>query len=86
MILFNCIVADVGWRCPGCQTYNEVIPVDYMCFCGAMKNPQGTRTDVPHSCGQTCGRDSIGGIECIHSCIIQCHPGPCPPCESVLTR
>ncbi|GJT80247.1 probable DEAD-box ATP-dependent RNA helicase 48 [Tanacetum coccineum] len=46
---------------------------------------------TPHSCGETCGKvldkdlsanasyDDDEGDHCSHRCVVQCHPGPCPP-------
>ncbi|OXA46751.1 Protein shuttle craft [Folsomia candida] len=77
---------EVGWRCPGCQSYYEDVPHEYRCFCGKTKNPENIRSDVPHGCGNTCGKVGSGGPECNHSCSLLCHPGPCPPCEAIQSR
>ncbi|KAI9104723.1 hypothetical protein DFS34DRAFT_604207 [Phlyctochytrium arcticum] len=69
----------VGWRCPGCQHLTTDIPTTYRCFCDKAVNPSLTRYLVPHTCGQTCGRDR----GCTHMCTMQCHPGPCRPCEAL---
>ncbi|KAL5036409.1 hypothetical protein BDV3_005100 [Batrachochytrium dendrobatidis] len=66
-----------SWRCPGCQTMNDCVPIDYKCFCTKIINPAVNAYSCPHSCGQTCGKDR----NCTHKCPVQCHPGPCPPCE-----
>ncbi|GJY67355.1 retrovirus-related pol polyprotein from transposon TNT 1-94 [Tanacetum coccineum] len=46
---------------------------------------------TPHSCGEPCGKalekdlaanasyDDDEGDHCSHRCVVQCHPGPCPP-------
>ncbi|KAI8827033.1 uncharacterized protein EV422DRAFT_23036 [Fimicolochytrium jonesii] len=68
-----------GWRCPGCQTVSKTIPEEYRCFCGKCIDPPHNRFLTPHTCGQTCGRDR----SCVHPCGMQCHPGPCRPCESL---
>ncbi|ODN04677.1 Protein shuttle craft [Orchesella cincta] len=78
--------ADSGWRCPGCQSYCDSSPDGYYCFCGKMKNPKSSRYDVPHTCGQVCGKANPGGLNCIHNCTSPCHPGPCPTCEVQQTR
>lgn len=84
----NCIIKwaasskdDEGtWRCCACNKLADVIPSVYFCFCGKQKDPQYNRTDVAHSCGETCGRlDRLDGCE--HPCTQLCHPGPCPPCQ-----
>lgn len=70
-----------GWRCPSCQSCHDQAPDGYYCFCGKTKNPKSSRYDVPHTCGQVCGKPNPGGLKCTHVCNIQCHPGPCPSCE-----
>ncbi|GJY00422.1 NF-X1-type zinc finger protein NFXL1 [Tanacetum coccineum] len=50
---------------------------------------------TPHSCGEPCGRpldkdhrvgnhddDDRDDGRCRHRCVVQCHPGPCPPCKA----
>lgn len=74
--------SDAGWRCPACQNVVKDVPRDYYCFCGKQKNPQYTRQDIAHSCGEVCGR--IEG--CPHACTLLCHPGPCPPCQANVKR
>ncbi|KAJ3128279.1 FKBP12-associated protein [Nowakowskiella sp. JEL0407] len=70
---------NVGWRCPGCQNVNKELASEYLCFCGKVENPQFTRGQTPHSCGQPCRKER----SCPHKCSMPCHPGPCRPCESV---
>ncbi|KAI0711295.1 hypothetical protein C8Q76DRAFT_623360 [Earliella scabrosa] len=65
------------WRCPGCQSKRTAIPSSYWCFCGSMPDPKPPRLSTPHSCANPCSR-SRG---CGHSCSLNCHPGPCPPCQ-----
>ncbi|EDR06339.1 uncharacterized protein LACBIDRAFT_300474 [Laccaria bicolor S238N-H82] len=36
--------------------------------------------DEPRSCGGSCSR--IRESRCGHACPLQCHPGPCPPCQA----
>lgn len=97
------------WRCPGCQTTHQQIPLKYTCFCGQKTNPELNRDDenkpyhlrqLPHSCGEMCGRPLVlsstfwlegqinadPNLECKHKCLQSCHPGPCEPCESLVTR
>jgi transcriptional repressor NF-X1 len=31
-------------------------PPSYVCFCGKMVEPAYNRNDVPHTCGEVCGR------------------------------
>ncbi|XP_063870038.1 protein shuttle craft-like [Scylla paramamosain] len=76
---------DGGWRCPACQGSTPKVPNAYMCFCGKMREPEWNRRDLPHSCGEMCGRRRK--IEwCIHKCTLLCHPGPCPPCTAYIRR
>ncbi|KAJ3118961.1 FKBP12-associated protein [Phlyctochytrium bullatum] len=37
----------------------------------------GNKFITPHSCGNPCLR----GRDCAHRCTMECHPGPCRPCE-----
>lgn len=69
------LYTENGWRCPSCQSCHEASPEGYFCFCGKMKNPKTTKHDIPHTCGQICGKEKPGGINCTHTCISQCHPG-----------
>ncbi|XP_059163306.1 transcriptional repressor NF-X1-like [Physella acuta] len=71
-----------NWRCPGCQNVSTKIPSQYRCFCGSKKDPKYIRGEIPHSCGETCRRSRKGN--CKHPCTILCHPGPCPPCSSMV--
>ncbi|XP_068662679.1 NF-X1-type zinc finger protein NFXL1-like [Aristolochia californica] len=81
-----------NWRCPGCQSVQLVASRDikYTCFCGKRSDPPSDLYLTPHSCGEPCGksleRDVPGGYpiddyRCSHMCVLQCHPGPCPPCK-----
>ncbi len=36
---------------------------------------------VPHSCNQKCNKSK----NCGHVCLMLCHPGPCPPCPTMLS-
>ncbi|XP_017004346.2 protein shuttle craft [Drosophila takahashii] len=74
--------SDVGWRCPACQNVLQELPREYLCFCGKLKNPPVSRTELAHSCGEVCCR--IEG--CSHACTLLCHPGPCPPCQANVVR
>lgn len=74
--------SDDGWRCPACQNLTLKIPYDYMCFCSKQKNPIYNRSDVAHSCGDVCERQT----NCSHPCTLLCHPGACPTCQASVTR
>jgi transcriptional repressor NF-X1 len=86
------------FNCPGCQQEYAVINqgrrnqdsqeipegvkvtvLNYRCFCGSTRDPTFTHGSVPHSHGGPCSRISNF---CGHPCQLQCHPGPCPPCNS----
>lgn len=71
------------WYCPHCRAqYGEdEYPREYRCFCGQTKNPDNDAYLEPHSCGRTCGRARAA---CPHSCVQQCHAGPCAKCVAVL--
>lgn len=71
------------WRCPGCQNETTYIPNRYFCYCGRRKDPRYVHGEIPHSCGELC-RQKRGG-DCKHPCTLLCHPGPCPPCSSMVT-
>uniref|UniRef100_A0A2P2IRL8 NF-X1-type zinc finger protein NFXL1 n=1 Tax=Rhizophora mucronata TaxID=61149 RepID=A0A2P2IRL8_RHIMU len=84
-----------NWRCPGCQCVQltSLKEIRYICFCGKRTDPPSDLYLTPHSCGEPCGKPlekdvpgvSRGGTEeylCPHVCVLQCHPGPCPPCKA----
>ncbi|KAL4221983.1 Transcriptional repressor NF-X1 [Mactra antiquata] len=73
-----------GWRCPACQTLSFKFPNQYRCFCGKVRDPEVTRMDTPHSCGDVCHKDR--GETCKHPCNLLCHPGPCPECVAMVTK
>lgn len=79
-------VGVVKWRCPTCQQVTKDLPQHYFCFCGKQKNPKFSGYQVPHSCGEVCGRKrgARRGVDshCDHPCTLLCHPGPCPPCSA----
>lgn len=56
-----------GWRCPACQNVSAHVPNTYTCFCGKVKNPEWSRNEIPHSCGEVC-RKKQPGQDCPHSC------------------
>ncbi|XP_043695632.1 NF-X1-type zinc finger protein NFXL1-like [Telopea speciosissima] len=84
----------VNWRCPGCQSVQLLTAkeIRYVCFCGKRPDPSMDLYLTPHSCGEPCGkpleREVAGGGDCNeddrcpHVCVLQCHPGPCPPCKA----
>ncbi|KAI8986770.1 hypothetical protein BD414DRAFT_42500 [Trametes punicea] len=65
------------WRCPGCQSKRRAVPSSYWCFCGSTADPKPPRLATPHSCANPCSRPRA----CGHPCPLNCHPGPCPPCQ-----
>lgn len=73
------------WCCPNCRhAFGErEIPAKYTCYCGKVDDPTFDPWIAPHSCGETCDRRLKP--ECGHSCLILCHPGPCPPCPKMVT-
>ncbi|MCO5567244.1 hypothetical protein L7F22_020933 [Adiantum nelumboides] len=80
--------AAVGnWRCPGCQSpqFLSAEEIKYRCFCGQMLDPQVDYYLTPHSCGGPCRKplSSAKSPYCKHICTLQCHPGPCPPCNAL---
>ncbi|OWM62653.1 hypothetical protein CDL15_Pgr019947 [Punica granatum] len=81
-----------NWRCPGCQRVQLTSSkeIQYLCFCGKRTDPPSDLYLTPHSCGEPCGKPlernvlSTGESAedlCPHVCVLQCHPGPCPPCK-----
>ncbi|KAL3818517.1 hypothetical protein ACJIZ3_004422 [Penstemon smallii] len=82
-----------NWRCPGCQSVQLMSSkeIRYVCFCGKRPDPPSDLYLTPHSCGEPCGKE-LGrelpgsGMSkediCPHVCVLQCHPGPCPPCKA----
>lgn len=72
--------AKASWGCPKCRTaYTpSEVPLEYHCFCGKQKDPPVDPWLAPHTCGDMCGKQLALG--CGHTCVLLCHPGPCPPC------
>ncbi|KAF6263962.1 hypothetical protein COO60DRAFT_1292737 [Scenedesmus sp. NREL 46B-D3] len=68
------------WGCPKCRHgYGaSQLPSSYSCYCGKQQEPEWDPWLAPHSCGELCGKPLPG--RCEHSCLLLCHPGPCPPC------
>ncbi|XP_031255197.1 NF-X1-type zinc finger protein NFXL1-like [Pistacia vera] len=82
-----------NWRCPGCQSVQLLSSkeIRYVCFCGKRPDPPSDLYLTPHSCGEPCGKQLESEIPnsglskedlCPHVCVLQCHPGPCPPCKA----
>lgn len=83
-----------NWRCPGCQAVQLTTSkeIRYICFCGKRPDPPSDLYLTPHSCGEPCGQplgkevpgsvDTMEVNSCPHKCVLQCHPGPCPPCKA----
>ncbi|CAI9786867.1 unnamed protein product [Fraxinus pennsylvanica] len=82
-----------NWRCPGCQSVQLMSSkeIQYVCFCGKRPDPPSDLYLTPHSCGEPCGKPlekEVPGAGmskddlCPHVCVLQCHPGPCPPCKA----
>ncbi|KAK0392751.1 hypothetical protein NLU13_2246 [Sarocladium strictum] len=70
---------DFRWRCPGCNSNLVEAPATYHCWCGKELSPSpASKALPPHSCGQTCSKPRP---TCPHPCFLQCHAGPCPPCD-----
>ena len=67
------------WRCPGCNLPKDELPNIYACWCGKEIEPRSAAGLPPHSCGNTCGKERAR--LCPHPCPLQCHAGPCPPCD-----
>ncbi|KAK7097179.1 hypothetical protein V1264_004194 [Littorina saxatilis] len=75
---------DLPWFCPKCRyEYKQSqCPTRSFCFCGKVEDPKFDPWLIPHSCGQTCGRALKP--HCGHVCLLNCHPGPCPPCPKMV--
>ncbi|ESO93823.1 hypothetical protein LOTGIDRAFT_209369 [Lottia gigantea] len=76
--------ANIPWYCPKCRHEYEQkdCPSKYYCFCGKVADPPFDPWLVPHSCGQTCNRRLKP--DCGHTCLLLCHPGPCPSCPKTI--
>ncbi|CAG2239166.1 NFXL1 [Mytilus edulis] len=66
----------------GQSSHRSKCPTRYTCFCEKVIEPKFDPWLVPHSCGQTCGKKLKP--ECGHTCLLLCHPGPCPPCPKTV--
>uniref|UniRef100_A0A1A8L692 Nuclear transcription factor, X-box binding-like 1 n=1 Tax=Nothobranchius pienaari TaxID=704102 RepID=A0A1A8L692_9TELE len=73
------------WPCPKCRTEYppSATPNRYMCYCGKLQDPPADPWLVPHSCGSICQRELKP--TCGHTCLLLCHPGPCPPCPKMVS-
>ncbi|KAK8747304.1 hypothetical protein OTU49_016736 [Cherax quadricarinatus] len=78
--------SGLKWCCPKCRNeYTQsIIPTKYLCFCGKKVDPQFDPWLIPHSCGETCMKKLRPF--CGHTCLLLCHPGPCPPCPKTVTN
>ncbi|AQK90343.1 sequence-specific DNA binding transcription factor [Zea mays] len=78
------------WGCPKCRfAYpKSEIPSSYVCFCSKTIDPAPDPWILPHSCGDVCGRRLDANLDsgCEHTCLLLCHPGPCPPCPAVVPK
>ncbi|XP_008649308.1 NF-X1-type zinc finger protein NFXL1 [Zea mays] len=88
--------ASPSWRCPGCQFVyaTPARELTYSCFCGRRRDPPNDHFLTPHSCGEPCSKpleraeppgakgEDVDATRCPHVCVLQCHPGPCPPCKA----
>ncbi|CAO2161157.1 unnamed protein product [Urochloa humidicola] len=76
------------WGCPKCRfAYpKSETPTSYLCFCSKTVDPAPDPWILPHSCGDVCGRRLNANLNsgCEHTCLLLCHPGPCPPCPAVV--
>uniref|UniRef100_A0A0A9CQN6 RING-type domain-containing protein n=1 Tax=Arundo donax TaxID=35708 RepID=A0A0A9CQN6_ARUDO len=76
------------WGCPKCRfPYpKSQTPTSYLCFCFKTVDPAPDPWILPHSCGDVCGRRLNANPDsgCEHTCLLLCHPGPCPPCPAVV--
>ncbi|BDA41625.1 NF-X1-type zinc finger protein NFXL1 [Coccomyxa sp. Obi] len=73
------------WGCPKCREDYPAAqaPSEYRCMCGAERDPVFNPWLLPHTCGAICRRPLQP--TCGHSCVLLCHPGPCPPCAAKVT-
>ncbi|XP_027866316.1 NF-X1-type zinc finger protein NFXL1 isoform X2 [Xiphophorus couchianus] len=73
------------WPCPKCRTEYppSATPNRYMCYCGKLQDPPADPWLVPHSCGSVCQQELRPS--CGHTCLLLCHPGPCPPCPKMVS-
>eukprot|EP01135_Chromosphaera_perkinsii_P002119 Nk52_evm53s217 gene=Nk52_evmTU53s217 len=88
---FTCIrqwaaaATESFWRCPGCQNEYKKKPRIVNCFCGKSQDKSTFQYDVPHTCGEQCERPrDKTSAGCVHKCREKCHPGPCPPCDTIV--
>ncbi|KXJ15805.1 NF-X1-type zinc finger protein NFXL1 [Exaiptasia diaphana] len=71
---------EARWFCPKCrhEFKQSECPTKYYCYCGKEQDPKFDPWIVPHSCGQTCGRELKPS--CGHECLLLCHPELSLPC------
>jgi len=77
---------ELPWNCPKCrhEYQRSEMPTEYLCFCGKMSDPVNDSWTLPHSCGEICGKKLQKNPGCQHTCLLLCHPGPCPPCPQTI--
>lgn len=70
-----------SFSCAWCraQYRKEILQRGYVCFCGKVEKPAVGELLTPGSCGNPCERHQPDP-QCVHRCVLMCHPGPCPPC------
>uniref|UniRef100_A0A8C2ZV98 Nuclear transcription factor, X-box binding-like 1 n=1 Tax=Cyclopterus lumpus TaxID=8103 RepID=A0A8C2ZV98_CYCLU len=73
------------WPCPKCRAEYppSATPNRYMCYCGKQQDPPADPWLAPHSCGSVCQKQLKP--TCGHTCLLLCHPGPCPPCPKMVS-
>ncbi|XP_023272195.1 NF-X1-type zinc finger protein NFXL1 [Seriola lalandi dorsalis] len=73
------------WPCPKCRAEYppSATPNRYTCYCGKLQDPPADPWLVPHSCGSICQKELKP--TCGHTCLLLCHPGPCPPCPKMVS-
>ena len=79
-------VATVISRCVLCRKEMQIPTLLSGCFCGnglINTKKEEDLPDMPHSCGQICGRSR--GEFCNHPCTDICHPGQCHPCSATIS-
>lgn len=73
------------WACPKCRHDYAAgdTPTEYRCCCGKEADPEFNAWLAPHTCGARCDQPlacALAATAHPHTCLLLCHPGPCPPC------